>query len=153
MQTRPADSLAEECAVLDKLLQLLRQEQAHLVDADVEALSGLTGEKAQAAARMAELAKGRHRALAAAGFEASEAGMQAWIANANADEARAWNALLEQARSAKELNRVNGLLINQHMGRNQAALNVLQGGAQGGSFYGPNGQSATTFGSRRLVVG
>lgn len=153
--TGPADSLDEERAAAHSLVQLLKQEQTHLVNADVEGLSRLTEEKAGIAAQMSELAKRRHRMLAAAGFDASESGMQAWVNSPAASTAAgaSWNALLDLAQSAKELNRVNGLLIAQHMGRNQAALNILHGNAQGGSFYGPNGQSTTKIGSRRLVVG
>lgn len=151
----PAECFDEERAVIHRLLELLRREQTHLIDADVDALAGLTEEKATAAAQMSDLAKRRHSMLAAAGFEATESGMQAWLKSPAATEGdrQSWNGLLELAQSAKELNRVNGLLISQHMGRNQAALNVLQGGSGNGSFYGPNGQSTTKIGSRRLVIG
>lgn len=153
--TSPAESLNEERAAIHSLLELLRQEQTHLIDADVEGLSKLTEEKSRIATQMSELAKRRHGMLAAAGFDATESGMQAWVDNpaATTTDRDSWKELLELAQSAKELNRVNGLLISQHMGRNQSALNVLQGNSQGGSFYGPNGQSTTKIGSRRLVVG
>jgi flagella synthesis protein FlgN len=154
MQT-PASTIAEEREAAQRLVDLLTQEQAHLVDADVEALTRLTDEKARIAEQMARLSKGRHEALAAAGWAGSEAGMQMWMKNdpASAAHFAAWNGLLELAKAAKELNRVNGLLIGQHMGRTQTALNVLQGSARGGSFYGPDGQSSTKLGSRSLVVG
>jgi flagella synthesis protein FlgN len=154
--TDPADSLIEERDAARILQQVLKQERVHLVNADVEGLSGLTEKKTAVAAQMSELAKRRHRLLAAAGFEATESGMQAWLNSpaAGAAAVKSWNELLDLAQSVKELNRVNGLLIAQQMGRNQAALNILQqGNAQGGSFYGPNGQSSTKIGSRRLVVG
>lgn len=151
----PGAGLAGEQQAASKLLQLLKQEQAALVDADVERLSTLTGEKAKLAAQMSELAKQRHGLLDAAGFEASEAGMKAWLesAHASAADRKAWNDLLALVHEANELNRVNGLLIGQHIARNQAALNILQGNAENGGMYGPNGQSANKVGSRRLVVG
>jgi flagella synthesis protein FlgN len=62
--------------------------------------------------------------------------------------------LLEIAAQAKELNRVNGLLLGQHMARNQQALNILQGNNQpAGTIYGPNGQPTSAASTRRLVVG
>ncbi len=150
----PADSLGEEIAAGKLLLQLLRQEQENLVQADIEAMSSLTEEKMRTVARMTELAQRRYRALAAAGHEANEAGMQNWIKNpAAAAAGNAWNELLTLAQQAKELNRTNGLLIGQHLTRNQMALNVLQGNQQGGAMYGPDGQAATKSGSRKLVVG
>ncbi|MGE5650136.1 flagella synthesis protein FlgN [Noviherbaspirillum sp. UKPF54] len=151
--TSPAHGLDEELQAANNLLQLLLQEQTTLVNADVDGLIKLTAEKAKLAAQMTQLAKRRHRALRDAGFEANDTGMQAWLASATAADNRAWNDLLTAMRSAKEHNRVNGLLIGQHMARNQGALNVLQGNAQGGPIYGPDGQATTKIGSRRLVVG
>lgn len=153
--TSPAHGLEQEQQAATNLLQLLKQEQAVLVNADVDGLIKLTDEKAKLAAQMTQLAKQRHRALAAAGFEATETGMQAWLGSATATTAdhKAWTELLAVMQSAKELNRVNGLLISQHMTRNQSALNVLQGNTQGGPIYGPDGQATTKIGSRRLVVG
>jgi flagella synthesis protein FlgN len=151
----PADSLKDEHNAATLLLQLLQQEQAHLINADVEGLSVLTEEKAKIVARMSELAIRRHKTLAVAGFEEREAGMQAWLKSRAATAAAAglWTELLALAQSAKEMNRTNGLLIGQHMTRNQSALNVLQGTPQGGNFYGPNGQATTKTPTRSLVVG
>ena len=151
----PAHGLEEEYQAGHALLKLLEQEQTALVNADVESLTKLTEEKARIAAHMSQLAKNRHQALDAAGFETTETGMQNWLASsqANAASNKTWNELLEIVRSAKELNRVNGMLISQHMARNQSALSVLYGNSQGGNLYGPDGQATTKVGSRRLVVG
>jgi flagella synthesis protein FlgN len=151
----PAASLEQERSAIENLLTVLRQEQMHLIDADVDAMAGVTPEKSRIATEMSELATRRHQTLAAAGFAATEPGMQAWIDGGNASPAarESWKVLLDLAQTAKEMNRVNGLLISQQLGRNQARLNALQGNAQGGSFYGPNGQATTRIGSRRLVVG
>jgi flagella synthesis protein FlgN len=144
----------EEHQAALSLLAVLRQEQLKLVDADIDGLLDLTAEKTKAVARMSELANHRHRALAAAGFAASEAGMLAWLDGvAPADGRQHWQDLLSVLASAQELNRTNGLLINKQLTRNQQALNVLQGGAQAGNFYGPNGQATMTSIGRRLVVG
>lgn len=153
--TSPASALDREHQATNSLLELLKQEQAALVDGDVERLNGLTEEKAKIVSQMSQLARQRHGLLGAAGFEATEKGMQAWLGSEHATAAdnKAWSELLETVRDANELNRVNGLLIGQHMARNQAALNILQGNAENGGMYGPNGQSATKIGSRRLVVG
>ena len=150
-----AQALAEEVRAAGALLDLLRLEQTHLIDANIDELIKVTEEKTKIVARMGELSLGRHRALQSAGLEASEEGMQKWASNpaTDASAAQSWNALLELAREAKELNRTNGLLIGRHLARNQSALNVLHGNAQGGNMYGPNGQSASQPGSRRLVIG
>ncbi|WP_019141197.1 flagella synthesis protein FlgN [Noviherbaspirillum massiliense] len=151
----PASHLSEEQQAARALLQLLQQEEACLVESDADGLAKLTGEKAQAVARMAELAARRYDLLEAAGFEGKEAGMEAWLEIAASGEAarNAWADLLAVARSAKELNRTNGLMIGQQLARNQSALNILQGGGQGASLYGPNGQTTTRTSSRGLAVG
>ncbi|HYD79781.1 MAG TPA: flagellar protein FlgN [Paucimonas sp.] len=151
----PAATLNDEIAAAGNLVAVLRREQAVLIDADIETLPALTEEKAKLVAQIAVLANARYQALAAAGFPDEEAGMQAWVASPAASPAagKAWNDLLAVVRSAKELNRTNGLLIGKHMSRNQAALNVLHGNRHANSLYGPNGQPTARTGSRGLVIG
>lgn len=153
--TSPAASLIEEHKAIRALTQLLQLEQEHLIAANVEGITALTMQKAQAAARMAELAQGRHNALAAAGFEPIESSMKLWLESAQSDSAnQAWQELMELAETAKELNRVNGVLINKQMVRNQNVLNILQHGTvQGNDVYGPSGQTATKSVGRHIVTG
>jgi flagella synthesis protein FlgN len=153
--TSPANSLNEEHKATRYLIQLLKQEQAQLIEADIEGLIALTEEKSKVVAQITELTKLRYQALAAAGFAPREAGMKAWLKDsaATATANKSWTELLELARAAKELNRTNGLLINKHMLRNQTALNVLRGNAQDSNFYGPDGQSTAPTGTRNLVIG
>lgn len=154
--TSPADSLSEEHKAVRVLTQLLQVEQEHLIEADIDGLTAITESKANAAARMTELAAWRHKALAAMGFEAKESGMKAWLASttASATATQSWNELIELAEIAKEINRVNGTLINRQMVRNQNVLNVLQHGSlQNTNVYGPNGQTANKASGRHIVVG
>lgn len=153
--TSPADTLQEEHRGATSLLQILDEEQACLLNADTETLGGLTQQKAALVGEMTELAKLRHALLAAAGFTANESGMQSWVGSPASSPAagRMWKALLLLAESAKEKNRVNGLLLGQYMVRNQSALKVLQGNPQGSGFYGPDGQATTRSTTRSLVVG
>ncbi len=151
----PARTLAEELATCRSLLELLASEQDLLVKAEVDGLGRTSEEKARLVASMNALAQQRHQSLAAAGFPASEAGMQDWLKQ-SASEVRAqqdWNSLIELAREAREQNRLNGVLIAQHMTRTQKTLNVLQGAPVGGALYGPDGQATGAGTGRRLVVG
>lgn len=153
--TNPADSLHEEFTAAARLLEFLSEEQTCLLKANVDKLAVLSEEKARLVAHMSQLALRRHAALGAMGFAASEAGMQTWLQDPQASQAagKVWNALLDVAAKAKELNRVNGLLIGQHLARNQQALNVLQGNQPAGPIYGRNGQTTSAPSSRRLIVG
>jgi flagella synthesis protein FlgN len=152
----PTNTLRDELQLINSLLELMKQEQRFLVGADSDGLAAITPQKSTLVQRMAVLANQRHQALGAAGVAASEAGMEDWLARSNDDAARSlWLELLERSREAKEINRVNGMLINKQMMNTQVVLNAMRtpaGGADTG-VYGPGGQTSTVGPSRRYVVG
>jgi flagella synthesis protein FlgN len=151
----PGATLRDEQQVIASILELMKTEQQLLISADADGLSTITPNKLQLAQRAATLSRVRHKALAAAGFPAGEAGMEPWLAVGGNDEQRAeWDRLLELTREAKELNRVNGMLVNRQLGQAQAALNELRGPAgNAAGVYGPGGQTMSTGPSRRFAVG
>lgn len=156
MTTSPHQSLKAEQQTVASLVELMKQEQQMLVALDVDALAELTPTKNALLQELAALAKQRHAALAAAGCEASEAGMEPWLAVAGNPEVRAeWETLLALGREAKELNRVNGMLINKQLAHNQGVLNALRTpvGSPTGGMYGASGQTLGAGPSKRFVVG
>jgi flagella synthesis protein FlgN len=61
---------------------------------------------------------------------------------------------LQQTREAKELNRINGMLINKQMNHTQGALQALRpASATTNNFYGPGGMSTTLPRSRGFLAG
>jgi flagella synthesis protein FlgN len=156
MITSPHQTLPAEHQHISSLVELMKQEQQYLVALDADGLAGLTPNKNALLQELAALSKGRHAALAAAGCEGSEAGMEPWLAVAGNPEQRAqWEDLLALTREAKELNRVNGMLINKQLAHNQGVLNALRtpAGAQAGAIYGATGQTLGGGPSKRFVVG
>jgi flagella synthesis protein FlgN len=150
----PGATLRDEQQLIGSIVELMKTEQQFLVSADADGLSSINPKKLQLAQKMAELSRLRHRALGAAGFQALEAGMEPWLAVSGNDELRSlWNRLLELTREAKELNRVNGMLVNKQMAHTQGMLNALRPAAAGAGVYGPGGQSMPSGPSRRFVVG
>jgi len=150
----PGATLRDEQQVIGSIVELMKTEQQLLISADADGLSTITPNKLQLAQRAATLARVRHKALAAAGFGAGEAGMEPWLAVGGSDEQRQdWNRLLDLTRAAKELNRVNGMLVNRQLGQAQAALGALRGTGSAAGVYGPGGQTMSTGPSRRFVVG
>jgi flagella synthesis protein FlgN len=151
----PGATLRDEQQVIGSIVELMKTEQQLLISADADGLSTITPNKLQLAQRASTLSRVRHKALAAAGFPASEAGMEPWLAVGGNDEQRAeWNRLLELTREAKEINRVNGMLVNRQLSQAQAALNELRGPAgNAAGVYGPGGQTVTAGPSRRFAVG
>ncbi|WP_296949214.1 flagella synthesis protein FlgN [uncultured Massilia sp.] len=151
----PGATLREEQQLIGAMVALMKTEQQLLVSADADGLATLTPAKLQLAQQAAELARRRHKALGAAGFAAAEAGMEPWLAvGGNADTRRLWDELLDLARQAKELNRVNGMLVNKQMAHTTNMLNTLRGPAAGAAgVYGRSGQAVAAGPSRRYVVG
>ncbi|WP_075258099.1 flagella synthesis protein FlgN [Herbaspirillum camelliae] len=149
----PASQLQQEQAALSRLVEKLRQEQALLADATPEGLTEVISEKATIVADMATLAGNRHTLLGQLGYSEDEAGMQKWMNERGSEADREhWAALFELAQDAKELNRVNGLLIGKKISLNQSALTILQGKTGAGNFYGPDGQNSISASGRRLGV-
>ena len=152
--TSPMTSLPKEQQVMTLLLDLLKQEQLLLVCADTDRLIEVTAQKTALVGNMAALAASRHLALGAAGFAAQETGMQTWITECgNHNDAILWRQVLDLTREAKEINRINGMLIGKQMMHTQNALNALRPNAQGGDVYGPNGQTSNAAASRRFIIG
>lgn len=152
----PNTTLRDEQQLIGLLIELMKQEQQFLVHADSEGLNTITPQKAELVQQAALLSGQRHQALGAAGFPAREAGMEDWLASSGDAAARGlWLELLELTREAKELNRVNGMLVNKQMTNTQVVLSAMRtpaGGADAG-VYGPSGQAAVGGPSRRFVVG
>ena len=150
----PLNSLREEEHIMSTLLDVLRQEQQMLVTADMEGLPAITTRKTALVTQMTLLSAQRHRSLGKCGFPAEEAGMDAWIAasgDARAESERLWGALLQHTRAAKELNLLNGVLINKQMGHTQSALQALS--PKGANFYSPGGMSTSLPRSRGFLAG
>lgn len=104
--------------------------------------------------QIADATKTRHQALGQAGYDANENGMATWVRASEKQQIHAdWEVFQDQLAKAKELNRVNGQMINQHFKRNQQALNTLQGKAPnaGAGVYGPNGQTSSMSNARSMV--
>ncbi|WP_124949215.1 flagella synthesis protein FlgN [Sulfuriferula thiophila] len=152
--TRLLENLHEENQTITSLVKLIQNEQALLINADIEEIKPIVDQKAQHIAKLAELSNKRHLILATAGHQPDESGMQTWIdQNAAHTVDQAWQSLLNLVRTAKELNHTNGLLINTHLSRNQNTLNVLRGSNKTGNIYGPDGQTTSATKSRGIVVG
>ncbi|THC40466.1 flagella synthesis protein FlgN [Massilia sp. Mn16-1_5] len=154
--TRPNATLPAEHERIEALVELMKQEQQFLVAADADGLAELTARKAALVQELAQLSRQRHGALGSAGFVSSEAGMEPWLAAQGDDASRAaWSALLALTAEAKELNRVNGMLINRQMAHNQTVLNALRTptAAPEATLYGAKGQTFGSAPSRRFVLG
>ena len=146
-------SFTQDTQLVTELVALLEREQAHLVKADVAAIEAILEEKSLLLQRLNLAAKARYQQLQAQGLQANEVGMTAWIEQqGQKDVQTAWMKFKKSLAQAKELNRLNGVLISKHFNRNQELLNHLQGNNASNSVYGPDGQAKSKRPSRSGLI-
>lgn len=149
-------TLQDELKLINCLIDLMKQEQQFLIAANTDGLGTLTPLKTQLISQMSALAVQRHQRLEADGFSGSEQGMDSWVVRmANPLISQSWEQTLARTREAKELNRINGMLINKQMTHNQVLIHAMRtpADAADGGFYGPSGQTTPVSSKRRLVLG
>jgi len=142
----------QDAKQLSHLVSLLEKEQSSLVDMDIDTIEHILDEKSTLIQKIAETSKLRHAELAKAGFDADENGMANWVRTHESEQA-VWQTFQVDLEKAKELNRVNGQVINQHFKRNQQAISQLQGNQAGNNagLYGANGQTSSVNRSRGVL--
>jgi flagella synthesis protein FlgN len=148
-----AISFEQDAQLAKELLATIRSEQTALVKADIDAIEAILDKKSGVLQRMNVVVLNRYEALAANGFEPNEAGMSEWLKRqAKPALSEAWAVLKKTLIQAKELNRLNGMLINRQFNLNQQLLNHLQGNSGASDVYGRNGQAKTQSASRAALM-
>ena len=143
----------QDAQLLNNLVLLLTKEQTALVNMDIDEVESILDQKSKLIQKITSATKIRHQALAKDGYEANENGMATWVrAGDNQSVYTDWDAFQKQLAQAKELNRVNGQIINQHFKRNQEALNQLHVKSPNTGVYGPNGQTTALGYSRSSLM-
>lgn len=139
-----------EVKLLEQFVELLRSEQTALAQGAADDLPRLANQKNGLVVQLNLISAQRTTFLQAHGFTADRAGIDDWCAQAQDAEITAtWQQVLQLAAEARELNRVNGELIQIRMQFNAKALEALGGAKNSLELYGPDGQS-TKPGSRRI---
>ncbi|MCU0870101.1 MAG: flagellar protein FlgN [Burkholderiales bacterium] len=143
--------MAAERRGFDQFVALLEAEARALEQQHVERLVALADDKAAQVRALTDLSQRRVAALAAAGAPSGPTPMGDWLATRGGPVARsAWDALLDTARRARDLNAANGALIDARMRFNQAALSALQSAARQATVYGRDGSPDVPTGGRPL---
>ncbi len=140
-----------EAEAVQQFVGILKLEQASLSQGNTDDLPGFAEQKSKLAVHLNSLAAKRNAVLAAQGLNANRAGVEAWCAKhpQERNAAKVWSGILTLASEARELNRLNGELIQMRMQYNTKALEALQGGRSSLDLYGPDGQS-TASNSKRI---
>jgi flagellar biosynthesis protein FlgN len=144
-------TITAEVEAVQQFVDLLKLEQGTLSKGKTDDLPAFAEQKSKLALHLNSLATQRNTSLAAQGFVSDRIGVESWCAKYPGQKTAkmAWTKILSLAGEARELNRLNGELIQMRMHYNAKALEALQGGRNSLDLYGPDGQS-TTAGNRRI---
>jgi flagella synthesis protein FlgN len=144
-------TLTAEADAVQRFVDVLQLEQSALKSGETEQLTDFAEQKSQVSITLKQLSAQRNALLAASGLSDDRAGIEAWCAMNPAEQrvTEAWARVIALASEARELNRLNGDLIQIHMLYNSKALEALRGGNSALELYGPDGQSQT-LGNRRI---
>lgn len=142
-----------EQAALDRFINILQDEQSALVNADIERLVSISQDKSGQAEQLNHLARERLAALAKRGVSGDRASVEAWLTTQPTDVRDAWLALIDRARTAQELNQINGKLIETQLQNTQQALNALSNAANQSTVYGADGQTRGIQPSAQRILG
>ena len=145
--------LQDEQAALAAFTELLRAEQAALVEGNADYLAELCEKKATQLELLTHLGELRNRHLALQQLAGNAEGMLTWIKRNPGFAAavgKLWRELLAQAKAAHEVNQCNGVLIANRLQQNRVKLAALQTAAGGEGVYRADGQLRPLRGARYL---
>jgi len=134
----PVARLAAEGEVVRRFISILQREERALVEGDVAVLEAITPEKERCRAELERF--DAHRPTLPEPIPSDQLGA-------------AWRELIGLARQARELNRTNGLVLQQRLARTERAVTVLTGAAGRGLTYGRDGLPSPPQPGRSALVG
>lgn len=142
-----------ELAAWKQLVSTLIQEQVLLRDGDIETLTGLAEHKRNLVVALAPHIKARGTLLIENNQPSTDQGMETLIrASGNRQAALVWREIRETERMARDLNQINGRLINLRLAGVDQALNVLTSAAGGQKLYNPGGQAAYSMRAKAVTA-
>ncbi|MDR2838561.1 MAG: flagellar protein FlgN, partial [Azonexus sp.] len=139
-----------EIALIGRFIEQLNDEQTALRQANPEPLPGIAAAKVDLVDQLNALETERRAALGVSGENETRGAMENWLAANPAQRqlARDWQTLLDLAREAKELHRLNAGLITLHLQQTADALHILDSRRAADALYGNDGQTTSPSGSR-----
>ena len=144
--------LAAERGALIGFVTLLEQEQALLTaGVQTDLLLELSEQKSNSAINLNRLAESRRSLLQKEIPNPDAESIQTWLSSHCRDGLAAWQDILALAQRAKQLNQVNGELIQMKLRHNQQALTVLINAVNQAGVYGRDGKPELSPGSGRSL--
>lgn len=143
--------LQEESASVRAFVELLQDEQHALTIGNTDKLARFAEQKGVLVTRFNSLATDRNTLLTQHGFSSDRLGVESCCAQLPAELGadKLWAKILTHVTKARDLNRLNGELIQMRMQYTNKALDILLQKDRSLDLYGPDGQT-TAPGGRRI---
>ena len=139
-------NLQLEQDAIKTFIEILEKEQNALVQGNIENLDYLASQKTQIIKKLADLGTKRDQYLAVQGLSLDTECGNNRLPSADTLTNTAWTELLQLAKTAKQLNQINGTIISTRLQQSQQALAALKSAAGNVSLYGPKGQTMAISG-------
>lgn len=144
-------ALSDERTSALSFVALLQQEQGLLMENSIDRLQNLAEKKSAHAVSLNELNEVCRRLMGKAGAKPDNAGIAAWL-QANSKEGLAlWQEIRTLAEQARQINQINGELIQMKQRLNQQLLTALTRAVNQANVYGSDGQTNFSPGSGRSL--
>lgn len=143
--------LTREVGAVRAFVELLQQEQRLLTENQSEPLLALAEQKSLQAINLNRLGDQRISALRQLVPEVTNEAIESWLTTNSAEGHAKWQQIRELAEQARQLNRVNGELIQMKMRHNQQTLVTLTQAVHKADLYGPDGQRSFAPGTGRSL--
>lgn len=144
-------ALSEERVLVTSFVELLQQEQRLLMENGIDQLASLTDQKSALALRLNALAEMRQRQLEKLIPGADHIAVLNWFEANNKECVALWQEIRTLAEQARQLNHINGELIQMKLRHTQQSLTVLTRAVSQANLYGPTGQTHFSSGSGRSL--
>ncbi len=144
-------ALCEERVAVGEFVELLQQEQELLLENSIDPLLLLAEKKSAQAARLNELTESARGQLARQAGSSDNEAIIAWLKNNDTECLAAWQDVVTLAEQSRQLNHINGELIQMRMRHNQQSITALTRAVSQANLYGPDGQTNFTVGSGRSL--
>jgi flagella synthesis protein FlgN len=144
-------ALSNERQAVHDFIALLQREQAMLTENDMEQLLGLAEQKSLKAVNLNALSDECRRHLEKISPALDHTVIESWLKINSKEGLAMWQEVRVLAGQAKQLNSVNGELIQMKSRYNQQAFAALSGAVNQANLYGANGQTNFSSGSGRSL--
>ncbi|MBX3617458.1 flagella synthesis protein FlgN [Nitrosomonas sp.] len=138
------DLLLKEINELHSFIDILRKEEQALIGGRIEEIDLYSSDKLRLIEVLTQLSNQRDEYLKGQGINLDENSINSWLEKQPSDQLstkEAWNDLLNLARTVRQQNHSNGLIIASRLQHHQRALAALHSAAGNVSCYGPKGQA------------